>query len=149
MLTDSDSVLLVIVWVENCWSKFWCYSIELSEFEQRLVLYRTFWVRVLLKFLVPDDELNKELVKGNAFVFFNSDSIGISDSESRFFFRNFWFLSSFLSSSSDSAVEISEFDFWLSWLCSLFLYRLHVDSKVNELWTNVMSLHRADHMSVF
>ncbi len=146
MLTDSE--LLVMIWVENCWSRFWCYSIEFSEFEQRLVLYRTFWVRVLLKFLIPDDELNKELVKSNAFVFFDSDSTGISDFESRFFFRNFWFLSSFLSSSSDSAVEISGFDFWFG-LCSLFLYRLHVDSKVNELWTNVMSLHRADHMGVF
>ena len=149
MLTDSDSVLLVIVWIENCWSKFWCYSIELSEFKQRLVLYRTFWVQVLLKFLISDDELNKELIKNNAFVFFDSDSIEISDFKSRFFFRNFWFLLSFLSSSSDSAVKISEFDFWLSWLCSLFLYRLHVDSKINELWTNVMNLHKANHMSVF
>ena len=146
MLTDSE--LLVMIWVKNCWSKFWCYSIELSEFEQRLVLYRTFWVQVLLKFLVSDDELNKELVKSNAFVFFDSDSIEISDFESRFFFRSFWLLSSFLNSSSSSAVEISGFDFWFK-LCSLFLYRLHVDSKVNELWTNVMSLHRANHMSVF
>ena len=149
MLTDSDSVLLIIVWIENCWSKFWYYSIELSEFKQRVILYQTFWVQVLLKFLISDDELNKELIKSNAFMFFDSDSTEISDFESRFFFRNFWFLSSFLSSSSDSAVEISEFDFWLSWLCSLFLYRLHVDSKINELWTNVMSLHRANHMSVF
>ena len=148
MLTDSDSVLLVMIWVENCWSKFQCYSIELSEFEQRLVLYRTFWVRVLLKFLISDDELNKELVKNNAFVFFDSDSIEISDFESRFFFRNFWFLSSFLSSSSNSAVKISGFDFWFR-LCSLFLYHLHVNSRVNELWTNVMSLHKANHMSVF
>ncbi len=149
MLTDFDSVLLVIVWIENCWSRFWCYSIELSEFKQRLVLYQTFWIQVLLKFLIFDDEFNKELVKSNAFMFFDFNSIKISDFESRFFFRNFWFLSSFLSSSSDSAVEISEFDFWLSWLCSLFLYRLHVDSKINKLWTNVMSLHRANHMSVF
>jgi len=44
-------------------------------------------------------------------MFFDSDSIKISDFESRFFFRNFWFLSSFLSSSSDFAVEISGFDF--------------------------------------
>ncbi len=149
MLTDSDFVLLIIVWVENCWSRFWCYSIELSEFEQRLVLYRTFWVQVLLKFLISDDELNKELIKSNAFMFFDSDSIEISDFKSRFFFRNFWFLSSFLSLSFDSAVKISEFNFWLSWLCSLFLYHLHVDSKINELWTNVMSLHKANHMSVF
>ncbi len=148
MLTDSDSVLLIMIWVENCWSRFRCYSIKLSEFEQRLVLYRTFWVQVLLKFLVSDDELNKKLVKSNAFMFFDSDSIKMSDFKSRFFFRNFWFLSSFLSSSSDSAVEISDFDFWFK-LCSLFLYRLHVDSKINELWTNVMSLHRANHMSVF
>ncbi len=113
-----------------------------------MLFYQTFWVRVLLKFLIPDDELNKELVKSNAFVFFDSDSIEISGFESRFFFRNFWFLLSFLSSSSDSAVEISEFDFWFE-LCSLFLYCLHVDSKINELWTNVMSLHRVNHMSVF
>ncbi len=99
MLTDSE--LLAMIWVENCWSKFWCYSIELSEFKQRLVLYRTFWVQVLLKFLISDDELNKELVKSNAFMFFDSDSIEISDFESRFFFRSFWLLLSFLSSSSD------------------------------------------------
>ncbi len=147
MLTDSDSVLLVMIWVENCWSRFWCYSIKLSEFKQWLVLYRTFWVWVLLKFLISDDELNKELIKSNAFMFFDSDSIEISDFESRFFFRNFWFLLSFLSLSSDSAVKISGFDFWFE-LCSLFLYRLHVDNKINELWTNVMSLHRANHMSV-
>ncbi len=147
MLADSE--LLVMIWVENCWSRFWCYSIKLSEFEQRLVLYRTFWIQVLLKFLISDDEFNKELIKSNAFVFFDSDSTEISDFESRFFFRNFWFLSSFLSSSSDFSVKISEFNFWLSWLCSLFLYRLHIDSKVNELWTNLMSLHRANHMSVF
>ena len=146
MLTDSE--LLVMIWVENCWSRFWCYFIELSEFKQRLVLYRTFWVQVLLKFLISDDELNKELIKNNAFVFFNFDSIEISDFKSRFFFRNFWFLLSFLSSSSDSAVEISEFNFWFE-LCSLFLYHLHIDSKINKLWTNVMSLHRANHMSVF
>ncbi len=146
MLTDSE--LLVMIWVENCWSRFWCYSIELSEFKQWLVLYRTFWVQVLLKFLISDDELNKKLIKNNAFMFFDSDSIEISDFESRFFFRSFWLLSSFLSSSSDSAVKISEFDFWFE-LCSLFLYHLHVDSKFNELWTNVMSLHRANHMSVF
>ncbi len=146
MLTDSE--LLVMIWVENCWSRFWCYSIKLSEFKQWLVLYRTFWVQVLLKFLISDDELNKKLIKNNAFMFFDSDSIEISDFESRFFFRSFWLLSSFLSSSSDSAVKISEFDFWFE-LCSLFLYHLHVDSKINELWTNVMSLHRANHMSVF
>ncbi len=149
MLTDSDSVLLVIVWVENCWSKFWCYSIKLSEFKQQLVLYWTFWVQVLLKFLISDDEFNKELIKSNAFMFFDSNSIEISDFKSKFFFRNFWFLSSFLNSSSDSAVEISEFNFWLNWLCSLFLYHLHVDSKINKLWTNVMSLYKANHMSVF
>ncbi len=113
-----------------------------------MLLYQTFWVQVLLKFLISDDELNKELVKSNAFVFFDSDSIEISDFESRFFFRNFWFLLSFLSLSSDSAVKISGFDFWFE-LCSLFLYHLHVDSKINELWTNVMSLHKANHMSVF
>jgi len=44
-------------------------------------------------------------------MFFNSDSIEISDFKSRFFFRNFRFLLSFLSLSSDSAVEISEFNF--------------------------------------
>ncbi len=147
MLIDSDSVLLVMIWVENCWSRFWCYSIKLSEFKQWLVLYRTFWVQVLLKFLISDDELNKELVKSNAFMFFDSDSIKISDFKSRFFFRNFWFLLSFLSLSSDSAVKISDFNFWFE-LCSLFLYHLHVNSKINELWTNVMSLHRANHMSV-
>ncbi len=113
-----------------------------------MLLYQTFWVQVLLKFLISDDELNKELVKSNVFMFFNSDSIEISDFKSRFFFRNFWFLSSFLSSSSDFAVEISDFNFWFE-LCNLFLYHLHVNSKINELWTNVMSLHRANHMSVF
>ncbi len=87
MLTDSE--LLVMIWVENCWSRFWCYFIELSEFKQRLVLYQTFWVQVLLKFLISDDELNKELIKSNAFMFFDSDSIEISDFESRFFFRSF------------------------------------------------------------
>ncbi len=116
--------------------------------EISMLLYWTFWVWVLLKFLISDDELNKELVKSNAFMFFNSDSIEISDFESRFFFRNFWFLLSFLSLSSDFAVEISGFNFWFE-LCSLFLYRLHIDSKINELWTNVMSLHIANHMSVF
>ena len=113
-----------------------------------MLLYWTFWVQVLLKFLISDDELNKELIKSNAFMFFDFDSIEISDFKSRFFFKNFWFLSSFLSLSSDSAVEISDFDFWFE-LCSLFLYHLHVDSKISELWTNVMSLHRANHMSVF
>ncbi len=113
-----------------------------------MLLYRTFWVQVLLKFLISDDKLNKELIKSNAFMFFDSDSIEISDFKSRFFFRNFWFLLSFLSLSSDSAVEISEFDFWFE-LCSLFLYCLHVDSKNNELWTNVMNLHRVNYMSVF
>ncbi len=44
-------------------------------------------------------------------MFFDSDSIKISDFKSRFFFRNFWFLSSFLSSSSDSAVEISDLNY--------------------------------------
>jgi len=44
-------------------------------------------------------------------MFFDSDSIEISDFKSRFFFRNFWFLLSFLNSSSDFAVEISDFDF--------------------------------------
>ncbi len=44
-------------------------------------------------------------------MFFDSDSIEISDFESKFFFRNFWFLLSFLSSSSDFVVEISEFNF--------------------------------------
>jgi len=127
---------------------FWASSHDMSRkllIEILIVLYRTFWVQVLLKFLVSDDELNKKLIKSNAFMFFDSDSIKISDFESRFFFRNFWFLLSFLSSSSDSAVEISEFDFWFE----LFLYHLHIDSKINELWTNVMSLHRANHMSVF
>ncbi len=128
--------------------EFWCYFIELSEFKQWLVLYRTFWIQVLLKFLISDDELNKELVKSNAFMFFNFDSIRISDFKSRFFFRNFWFLSSFLSLSSDFAVKISEFNFWFE-LCNLFLYHLHIDNKINELWTNVMSLHKANHMSVF
>ncbi len=113
-----------------------------------MLLYQTFWVQVLLKFLISDDELNKELVKSNVFMFFNSDSIEISDFKSRFFFRNFWFLSSFLNSSSDFAIEISDFDFWFE-LCNLFLYHLHINSKINKLWTNVMSLHRANHMSVF
>ncbi len=144
----SDSEFLVIVWIENCWLRFWCYFIKLSEFKQWLVLYWTFWVWVLLKFLISDDELNKELVKSNAFVFFDSDSIEISDFELRFFFRNFWFLLSFLNSSSDFAVKISEFNFWFE-LCNLFLYRLHVDSKINELWTKIMNLHKANHMSVF
>ncbi len=148
MFTDFDSVLLIMIWVENYWSKFWCYSIKLSEFKQRLVLYQTFWVQVLLKFLISDDELNKELVKSNMFMFFNFDSIEISDFESRFFFRNFWFLLSFLNLSSDFIVEISDFNFWFE-LCNLFLYHLHVSSKINELWTNVMSLHKANHMNVF
>ncbi len=97
MLADSE--LLVIVWIANCWSRFWCYSIELSEFKQRLILYRTFWVQVLLKFLISDDELNKKLIKSNAFMFFDSDSIEISD-----FYQAFWtqvLLSKFLSSTSD------------------------------------------------
>jgi len=113
-----------------------------------MLLYWTFWVQVLLKFLISDDELNKKLIKNNMFMFFDSDSIEISDFKSRFFFRNFWFLLSFLSSSSDFTVKISDFNFWFE-LCSLFLYYLHVDSKINELWTNVMSLHKANHMSVF
>jgi len=146
MLADSE--LLIMIWVEDCWSRFWCYSIEISEFKQWLILYQTFWIQVLLKFLISDDELNKELIKSNAFMFFDSDSIEISDFKSKFFFRNFWFLSCFLSLSSDSAVELSEFNFWFE-LCSLFLYHLHIDSKINELWTNVMSLHKANHMSVF
>ncbi len=99
MLTDFE--LLVMIWVENCWSRFWCYSIKLSEFKQRLVLYQTFWVQVLLKFLISDNKLNKELVKSNAFMFFDFDSIKISDFKLRFFFRNFWFLLSFLSLSSN------------------------------------------------
>ena len=146
MLADSE--LLIMIWVEDCWSRFWCYSIEISEFKQWLILYQTFWIQVLLKFLISDDELNKELIKSNAFMFFDSDSIEISDFKFKFFFRNFWFLSCFLSLSSDSAVELSEFNFWFE-LCSLFLYHLHIDSKINELWTNVMSLHKANHMSVF
>ena len=133
-------------WFWFCASSY-CMSRKLL-IEILMLLYQTFWVQVLLKFLISDDELNKELVNNNAFMFFDSDSIEISDFESRFFFRNFWFLLSFLSLSSDSAVKISEFDFWFK-LCSLFLYHLHVDSKINELWTNVMSLHKANHMSVF
>ncbi len=130
---------------------FWASSHDMSRkllIEILMLLYWTFWVQVLLKFLISDDELNKELIKSNAFVFFDSDSIEISDFKSRFFFRNFWFLSSFLSLSSDFAVKLSEFNFWFE-LCNLFLYRLHIDSKINELWTNVISLHRANHMSVF
>ncbi len=50
--------------------------------------------------------------------------------------------------------KLSELDFWVSiliqvWWCNLFLYHLHVNSKIDELWTNVMSLHKANHMSVF
>ncbi len=116
--------------------------------EISIVLYQTFWVQVLLKFLISDDEFNKKLIKSNAFMFFDSDSIEISGFELRFFFRNFWFLLSFLSLSSDFAVEISDFNFWFK-LCSFFLYYLHVDSKINELWTNVMNLHKANHRSVF
>ncbi len=41
-----------------------------------------------------------------------------------------------------------QFQFKFKW-CSLFLYHLHVDSKIDELWTNVMSLYKANHMSVF
>ena len=103
--------------------RFWCYFIKLSEFKQWLVLYRTFWVQVLLKFLISDDEFNKKLVKSNVFMSFCSDSIKISDFKSRFFFRNFWFLSSFLSLSS--AVKISEFNFWVE-LCSLFFYIVYM-----------------------
>ena len=44
-----------------------------------MLLYQTFWVQVLLKFLISDDKLNKELVKSNAFMFFDFDSIEISD----------------------------------------------------------------------
>ncbi len=44
-------------------------------------------------------------------MFFDFDSIKIFDFKSRFFFRNFLFLLSFLSLSSDFAVKISEFDF--------------------------------------
>ncbi len=123
--------------------KFWCYC-------------QNFWFQ--LNFLSSssaeisdfnsDDEFSKELVKNNTFMFFDSNFTEISDFKSRFFFRNFWFLSCFLSLSSDFAVEISEFNFWFK-LCSLFLYCLHVNSKINELWTNVMSLHRVNHMSVF
>ncbi len=65
--------------------EFWCYFIKLSEFKQRLVLYQTFWVQVLLKFLISDDKLNKKLVKNNMFMFFDSDSIEISD-----FYQAFW-----------------------------------------------------------
>ncbi len=66
-----------------------------------MLLYQTFWVQVLLKFLISDDELNKELVKNDAFMFFDSDSIEISD-----FYQAFWtqvliLLSKFLSSTSD------------------------------------------------
>ncbi len=123
MLTDFE--LLVMIWVENCWSRFWCYFIKLSEFEQQLVLYQTFWVQVLLKFLISDDELNKELIKNNAFMFFDSDSIEISDFKSRFFFRNFWFLSSFLSLSSDSAVKIMSSTSDLSYVaCFYIIYTL-------------------------
>ncbi len=128
--------------------RFWCYFIKLSEFKQWLILYQTFWVQVLLKFLISNDELNKELIKSNAFMFFNFDFIEVSNFESRFFFRNFWFLLSFLSLSSDSAIEISEFNFWFE-LCNLFLYYLHVNSKINKFWTNVISLHKVNHMSVF
>ncbi len=110
MLADSE--LLVMIWVENCWSRFWCYSIELSEFKQWLVLYRTFWIQVLLKFLIFDDEFNKELVKSNTFMFFSFDSIKISilnqDSslEISGFYQTFWtqvliLLLKFLSSTSD------------------------------------------------
>jgi len=133
------------------WFWFYASSHDMSRkllVEILMLLYQTFWVQVLLKFLISDNELNKELIKSNMFMFFDSDSIEISGFESRFFFRNFWFLLSFLSSSSDSAVEISDFNFWFE-LCSLFLYCLHVNSKVNELWTNVMSLHKANHMNVF
>ncbi len=110
MLADSE--LLVMIWVENCWSRFWCYSIKLSEFKQWLVLYRTFWIQVLLKFLIFDDEFNKELVKSNTFMFFSFDSIKISilnqDSslEISGFYQTFWtqvliLLLKFLSSTSD------------------------------------------------
>ncbi len=135
MLADSE--LLVMIWVENCWSRFWCYSIELSEFKQRLVLYQTFWVQVLLKFLVSDDELNKELVKSNAFMFFCSDSTEISG-----FYRAFWaqvllskflratrsysfvlILPKFLVLNQDFSLEISGFyqAFWDQVLLSKFL----------------------------
>ncbi len=110
MLADSE--LLVMIWVENCWSRFWCYSIKLSEFKQWLVLYRTFWIQVLLKFLIFDDEFNKELIKSNTFMFFSFDSIKISilnqDSslEISGFYQTFWtqvliLLLKFLSSTSD------------------------------------------------
>ncbi len=110
MLADFE--LLVMIWVENCWLRFWCYSIKLSEFKQWLVLYRTFWIQVLLKFLIFDDEFNKELVKSNTFMFFSFDSIKISilnqDSslEISGFYQTFWtqvliLLLKFLSSTSD------------------------------------------------
>ncbi len=65
-----------------------------------MLLYRTFWIRVLLEFLVPDDELNKELVKGNAFVSFCSDSTGISGSYRAFWARVLVLLSKFLGPTS-------------------------------------------------
>jgi len=97
--------------------------------EISMLLYWTFWVQVLLKFLISDDEFNKELVKSNAFMFFDSDSIEISDFESRFFFRNFWFLSSFLSRSS---LEISDFyqAFW-AWVLILLSKFLVSTSDLN------------------
>ncbi len=91
MLTNSDFVLLVMIWVENCWLRFQYYFIKLSEFEQWLVLYQTFQVQVLLKFLISDDEFNKELIKSNVFMFFNFDS------------------SKFLILNQDSSLEISDF----------------------------------------
>jgi len=93
-----------------------------------MLLYQTFWVQVLLKFLISDDEFNKELVKSNAFVFFDSDFIEISDFKSRFFFRNFWFLLSFLNLSFDlscvacfyivyiSIIRLMSFELML-WVC--------------------------------
>ncbi len=108
---------------------FWTSNHDMSRkllIEILMLLYQTFWVQVLLKFLISDDELNKELIKSNMFIFFDSDSIEISGFKSRFFFRNFWFLLSFLNLSSDSAVKISEFNFWLCWLCSLFFYIVYM-----------------------
>ena len=66
-----------------------------------MLLYWTFWVQVLLKFLISDDELNKELVKSNTFMFFDSDFTEISG-----FYQAFWawvliLLSKFLVSTSD------------------------------------------------
>jgi len=86
------------------WFWFCAFNHDMSRkllIEILIVLYWTFWVQVLLKFLISNDKLNKKLIKSNMFMFFDSNFIEISDFESRFFFRNFWFLLSFLNSSSD------------------------------------------------